>query len=61
MHSAVQLVVAVMLLLVAVALIVIAVHRNGWRGTPGSMRERLLVYVPIGLCVFVAGVLLLRL
>lgn len=58
-HFSVRLVVAVVLVLVAVVLMVIAVRRNGWRGTPASLRERLLIYVPIGLCVFVAGLLLL--
>jgi hypothetical protein len=59
MHSPAMLVGAVVLVLVAVVLTVIAVRRNGWRGTPASLRERLLIYVPIGLCVFVAGILLI--
>lgn len=59
MGSPVMLVLAAVLVLVAVALTVIAVRRNGWRGSAASLRERLLLYVPIGLCIFFAGLLLL--
>ena len=59
MHAPIRLVVAAVLVVLAVVLTVIAVRRNGWRGTPASLRERFLIYVPIGLCVFLAGVLLL--
>ncbi|RIX28269.1 hypothetical protein [Amnibacterium setariae] len=59
MGSPVMLVLAAVLVLVAIALSAIAIRRNGWRGSPATVRERLLVYVPIGLCVFFAGLLLL--
>lgn len=59
MHSPATLAAVAALVLVAAALTVIAVRRNGWRGNAASLRERVLIYVPIGLCVFIAGVLLL--
>ncbi|GAA2754062.1 hypothetical protein [Amnibacterium kyonggiense] len=59
MHASLAVILAAILLLVAVALIVVAVRRNGWRGTPASLRERVSIYVPISVCVSLAGVLLL--